>query len=50
MRLVKIIVKTVIYVNCDKYEFMCSCFPIATRFLNLIINLKDWPLVFITLS
>ena len=49
MRLVKIIVKTVMYVICNKYEFMCSCFPIATRFLNLIVNLKDWPLVLITL-
>ena len=50
MRLVKIIVKTVTYVICDKCEFMWSCSLIATRFLNLIINLKNWPLVFITLS
>ena len=41
MRLLKIIVKTVIYVICDKYKFMCSCSLIATRFLNLIINLKN---------
>ena len=50
MRLVKIIVKTVIYVICDKYEFLSFCFPIATRLLNLIVDLKDWPLVLITLT
>ena len=29
------------YVVCDKYIFLCSSFKIATRFLNLIVNLRD---------
>ena len=30
-----------LYVICDKCEFLCSCFSIVDRFLNLIVNLKD---------
>ena len=45
MRLVKIIVQTVIFVICDKYVFLCFGFPIVTRSLNLILNLKGWLLV-----
>ena len=35
------VVKPGIYVICDKHEFICSRFSIVTRFLNLIVNLKD---------
>ena len=34
------------YVICGKFEFLCFRFSIVTRFLNVIANLKDWPLVF----
>ena len=41
----EIIFKPDIYVFCDKYEFPCSRFSIITSILELILSLKDWPLV-----
>ena len=46
IRLLRIIFKPKIYVICDKCEFLSPYFSITTKFLNLIVNLKDWPLVF----
>ena len=36
-----------IYVICDKYEFLPLPFFVV-KYLNLTVNLKDWPLVFST--
>ena len=42
----KLLLNQRVYVICDRYKFLCSRFSILTKFLNLIVSLKDWQLLF----